>query len=126
MRDCRRLLSVILVTAALLCLMAGCGKSDPLVGTWEAAGVKSAGEEMTLKELQDLSGLKLTAKLEFRSNGKVVGTIMDEEVNGQWTSKNGGYVLSDSGSTEMEFAISNNSFELTSSDYSIIFERVSE
>lgn len=126
MRNKRKILIVILTAFLLVCSLTACGEPDPLIGTWSATGVKTGETEMTIPELWDLLGEKQTAELEFGPENEAVGTIMGKELNGKWSVLDKGYILSDGGDTKIEFTVKDNKFELTYSDYSIIFERISE
>ena len=108
----KRIALLMMAMLMVLSILAGCSAKkpaadDPIIGTWEAVTIESAGTTVDVKELKASlgeAGADMKIEITFTAEGKYSMVAMEETADGTWAAKSGKYELNTDGVKE-EIAI---------------------
>ena len=108
----------LIALVAIMCMFVmavGCGKSDPILGSWKADKVKASGVEIKLDEFADQIGqpdLK-NVTFTFEDGGKMSGNVAGISGEGTWKADGDKYSVDMDGQT----------MEVTIEEGNLVFEQ---
>ncbi len=82
----KKKLIMFVMLVCMMIMVVGCGKKDPIIGTWKADKVKASGIEIKLDEFADQLGQEDLKNITFtfEDGGKVTGSVAGMSGEGTW------------------------------------------
>lgn len=125
MKQTKKLISVIFITALLCAIMAGCSDSsdDPVVGTWEMTSVSAAGQEMTTAQFLEMANQTETPIITFNGDNTVDLNMLGQEGSGNWELNDDKYRVTDSTDSSLDFELKDGVLSVQQSGATLTFEK---
>lgn len=122
----KRMAGVLAVTV-IAAALAGCGKENPILGTWKAETVRMSGVEIDLSEWGSFAESMGQDQLEniffvFGGNGRVEGTASGSVMEGTWTQEGEAYTMQLDGQS-VEMRLEDGQLILEENEAEIVCER---
>lgn len=118
----KKLFAFGLIAVMAIAMLAGCGKKDPIIGTWELTEASMSGITVNVDQLRSM-GKKMS--MEFKEDGKVVLKMTgSDDLKATWKNDGDGkYTLTDSTKAKMPLKLKDDVMTCDYQGMSLKFEK---